>query len=197
LLAGIAHLQVDFSAPFYRFLVALGIPSVGKHTAQLIAKACGGSLDRFLAMTDTPGILSQEKGIGETVEAGILAWRQDPFRQAELNALLVAGLQYSSHVDGLARVTPTETIDSPLQGKRIVFTGTLETGTRAALSSRAEALGATVDKSVTKATDMLVCGTKSRVGNDTKERRAKELGLLVTGEQEFVDLLSGSVKITV
>jgi len=74
-----------------------------------------------------------------------------------------------------------------LNGKKIVFTGTLEMA-RAEAKSQAEAAGATVVGSVSKATDILVCGTG--VG-DKKTSDAAAKGVAIMSEAEFVAALGG------
>ena len=74
-----------------------------------------------------------------------------------------------------------------MNGKKIVFTGTLAMP-RADAKSQAEAAGATVVGSVSKATDILVCG--SGVG-DKKTSDAAAKGVVIMTEAEFVAALGG------
>ncbi len=74
--------------------------------------------------------------------------------------------------------------DSPLAGKIIVFTGSLETMTRPEAKSRAEALGARVTDSVSKKTDLVVLGADA----GSKAKRAAELGVRTVTEAEWREL---------
>jgi DNA ligase (NAD+) len=76
--------------------------------------------------------------------------------------------------------------DSPIAGKTVVFTGTLETMTRPEAKSRAEALGAKVTDSVSKKTDIVVVGADA----GSKARKAVELGVRTMTEAEWQDLVS-------
>lgn len=88
-------------------------------------------------------------------------------------------------------ITPKASDDSqistPIAGATIVFTGTMIKGTRSDMEKQAKALGAKVAKSVTGQTTYLVTGTK--VG-ETKINSAKEKGVKVITEDEYLDLIS-------
>ena len=76
---------------------------------------------------------------------------------------------------------------SPISGKSVVFTGSLERFTRDEAKSRAIALGAKVSGSVSSKTDFVVCGP----GAGSKLVKAKELGVKVMSEDDWLDFLKG------
>ena len=118
-------------------------------------------------------------GIGTTVALSLVTAFGQPRERASIDRL-VAHLTVLPPVAG-------RTEGSPVAGKTVVFTGTLEKMTRAEAKARAEALGAKVAGSVSAKTDLLVAGP----GAGSKAKKATELGITTLDEDEWLALING------
>jgi DNA ligase (NAD+) len=168
-----------------RFIYALGIRHVGEITGRLLARNYG-TTDRFV---EAMGVAAKDRasaayaelenidGIGPTVAAAIADFFGEPHNVAVVEELL-------KHVSPQA----LEAVDtaSAVSGKTVVFTGTLEQMTRAEAKAQAERLGAKVAGSVSKKTDYVVAGP----GAGSKLKNAKDLGVAVLTEDEWLKLIS-------
>ncbi|HEV3242304.1 MAG TPA: NAD-dependent DNA ligase LigA [Methyloceanibacter sp.] len=167
-----------------RFIYALGIPHVGEITGRLLARAYGSVeafRDAMLAAArdragEAYGELDNIEGIGPTVAEAIADFFAEPHNIAVVHELLQQ-----------VRPEPLEAIDhaSPISGKTVVFTGTLEKMTRSEAKARAERLGAKVAGSVSKKIDYVVGGP----GAGSKLKDAERLGLKVLSEDEWLVLI--------
>jgi DNA ligase (NAD+) len=80
----------------------------------------------------------------------------------------------------------SKNLDSPIAGAVVVFTGSMQLGSRGDMEKQAKSLGATVAKTVTGKTTYLVTGEK--VG-ETKINAAKDKGIKVLSEQEYLEMI--------
>ena len=117
-------------------------------------------------------------GIGPSVAADLAA-----FFAEDHNCAALADLNAELDIEPFAQ----EESDSPIAGRTIVFTGTLEQMTRGEAKARAEELGAKVSGSVSKKTDYVVAG----LGAGSKVKKATELGVKVLSEVEWREILDG------
>ncbi len=167
-----------------RFIYSLGIRHVGETTAKLLARNYG-TADAFLAaMKDATASREGEafaeldniEQIGPAVAAAIADFFAEPHNVAVVEDLLKE-----------VSPEPLEAVDhaSPISGKTVVFTGTLERMTRSEAKARAERLGAKVAGSVSKNTDYVVAGP----GAGSKLKNAEALGVQVLTEEEWLKLI--------
>ena len=161
-----------------RFIYALGIRQVGAATALLIAKNYGRFevFSEAMQKGDTSKLLSID-GIGEAMAKDITAFFDEPHNLKVISALkrYVTIEDYEDKTD----------YTSAISDKTVVFTGTLETLTRAEAKAKAAALGAKVAGSVSANTDYVVVGADA----GSKAKKAAELGIKTLTEAEFLDLI--------
>ncbi|MDX1780496.1 MAG: NAD-dependent DNA ligase LigA [Thalassovita sp.] len=118
-------------------------------------------------------------GIGTTVAVALVSAFAQPAERASIDRLV-------EQLD-IQPVEAPDTTGSPVAGKTVVFTGTLEKMTRAEAKARAEALGAKVSGAVSKKTDLLVAGP----GAGSKATKAAELGIETIDEDAWLALIEG------
>ena len=165
-----------------RFIYGLGIRHVGNTTARLLAQVYGTFAAFERAMIDAAKgpesaayhDLVAIDGIGTVVADAIVEFFREPHNRSVVAALL-------------AEVTPKATDEvevegSPVAGKTLVFTGTLEKMTRPEAKARAEAMGAKVAGSVSARTDLVIAGP----GAGSKLKKAMELGIEIIDEDAWL-----------
>ncbi|MBP7241125.1 NAD-dependent DNA ligase LigA [Amaricoccus sp.] len=170
--------------PLDRLIFALGIRHVGETAARLLARRYGSWARFAAAMEAARGHegpaweeLGDIDGVGPVLAASVVDFFHEPANRAALDRL-VARLD-------IGDVAAPATEGSPIAGRTVVFTGTLERMTRAEAKARAEALGAKVAGSVSARTDYVVAGP----GAGSKEKKARELGLAVLSEDDWLELI--------
>ena len=175
-----------------RFIFALGIRHVGETTGRLLARTYG-TLDHFVE--EMKAAASEEvedgvkrtssawtellsiDGIGEIVAEAVVDFFAEEHNREVVDRLKAAGVD--------PQPLEKQETNSPVAGKTVVFTGTLETVSRQEAKARAESLGAKVAGSVSKKTDYVVAGAES----GSKLKAAQELGVTVLSEEEWLDLI--------
>jgi DNA ligase (NAD+) len=183
----LAAIEARRKVPLERFIYALGIPQVGEATARLLARNYGSLKHWREAMIEAQDPESQAlqdldsiEGIGPSVAADIVGFFAE---QHNLDAL--DDLEREVEVEDYVRAHAAK--DSPVAGKTVVFTGTLEKMTRHEAKVRAESLGAKVGESVSKKTDYVVVGADP----GSKAKKAAALGLTVLDEDAWLKLIGG------
>jgi DNA ligase (NAD+) len=164
-----------------RFITALGIRHVGDTNARLIARHYD-SIEAFVSAMEGENIveeLQEIEGVG-----GVLAEAIKDFFDEKHNRKVVDHLLEEVTVKPLPK---PKTTGSPVAGKTIVFTGSLEKMSRQEAKARAESLGAKAAGSVSKKTDLVVAGP----GAGSKLTEAAKLGIKVITEDEWLEMIKG------
>ncbi len=170
--------------PLDRLIFALGIRHVGESAADLLARFYV-SWDRFFHAMSSATVgegpewarLTAIDGVGPVMATSLVTTFHQPAERASIERLV----RYLTVEDAV----PRGAVDSPLAGKTVVFTGSLEKMTRAEAKARAEALGARVSGSVSARTDLVVAGP----GAGSKARQAEKLGIEMIDEDGWLNLV--------
>ena len=160
-----------------RFLFALGIPLVGKTTAETLA-------DYFSKLDDLMD--AEEEKLQEIPDIGPIAAKSiTTFFGQPVNRDIVARLQ-TAGIHWPAPVLATTAGDSPFAGKTVVLTGALSI-TRNEAKILLKSIGAKVTGSVSSKTDYVIAGTKSGL----KAEKASDLGVMVIDENKLLEMIDG------
>jgi len=166
--------------PLWRVLVALSIRHVGPTAARALAAAFGSLAAVRAASLDE---LSAVDGVGPTIAEAVVEWFTVDWHLEIVDAWAAAwarsGRELADEVD--------ESIPKTLEGLTVVVTGSLEGFTRDGAKEAILARGGKAAGSVSKKTDFVVVGP----GAGSKETKARELGLRILDEEQFVALLAG------
>ncbi|MEM9740613.1 MAG: NAD-dependent DNA ligase LigA [Pseudomonadota bacterium] len=184
----LAAIDARRRVPFAKFLNALGIRHVGEISSGLFARTFVDWTDFW----DTVSAATQEgadspawndlvaiDGLGASAAGALTDFAREAHNTDMLEALLAE-----------VEVLPAEAAktDSPVAGKTVVFTGTLEQMTRDEAKARATTLGAKVSGSVSGKTDILVAGP----GAGSKLKKAQDLGIQTLTETEWLSLIAST-----
>lgn len=160
----------------YRFVYALGIPSVGVKTAKDLVKTFkslegikNASFDELVAVPE----------VGDIVAKCVIEFFKEEKVINTIDELLLLGVN--------PKYEEKKIISSPFEGKTVVVTGTLKNYSRGEIKSKLEILGAKVSASVSKKTDYVVAGEEA----GSKLVKANELGVNVLTEEEFETIIRG------
>ena len=170
------------AVPLERFLFALGIRRIGEQNAKLLARHYG-TVERWRAAMLEARVIGSEAreelggiaGIGPAIANEVVEFIAEPHNLQALDDLLGFVAPEAAQVaEGGA-----------FAGKALVFTGTLETMSRAEAEAKAEGAGGRIAKSVSRKTDFVVVGADA----GTKAAKAAALGVAVLTEAEFLQRL--------
>ncbi len=158
-----------------RFLYALGIREVGETTAYLLAQHFG-QLDTLM-QADVEQLKAID-GVGAVVAKSIYHFFRELHNIEVIEQLKACGINWSEQM-------PKQVETLPLQGKRIVLTGTLHGMSRDEAKQRLQTLGASVVNSVSKKTDLVIVGENA----GSKLDKARMLNIEILDEEQFIALL--------
>ena len=159
-----------------RFLYSLGINGIGSANAKMIAKYFDNDIDKII--TAGKDDLLEIEGIGEVLANSIVDFFKDSKNIENVKSLrevLIFEAEESAGSDSFA-------------GKVFVITGSLEHFTnRNELKELIEKNGGKVSGSVSSKTNFLI--NNDTASNSSKNKKAKELGVEIISEEDFLKLL--------
>lgn len=172
----IAALDEAKNTTVSRFLYSLGISGIGSANAKMIAKYFDNDIDRIISASKDD--LLEIEGIGEVLANSIA-----DFFRSEKNI---------ENVESLRKILKFEKEESvggdKLSGKVCVITGSLQHfSNRNELKELIEKNGGKVSGSVSSKTNYLI--NNDTASNSSKNKKAKELGVEIISEEDFLKLL--------
>jgi DNA ligase (NAD+) len=171
----------------WRILVSLNIRHVGPVAARALAEWFG-SLDRIRAASRDE--LAAVEGVGPVIADQIVEWFTVDWHREIVEAWEAAGVRFATpgHPGPEAMAAKAEEGPTgPLAGLTVVVTGSLEGFSRDGAKEAIVAAGGKSAGSVSKKTDYVVVGENA----GSKEAKARDLGLTILDEAQFVRLLEG------
>lgn len=158
-----------------RFVYSLGIPNVGLSNARLICQAYGQDFDQIRQADEET--LDDIEGVGPVIAKTFVSFFQDPGVQEMVSHLLQ---------EVIMETPADQEISQDMQGMTFVITGTVAFfENRKEVKTLIEAHGGKVTGSVSAKTDYLI--NNDAASQSSKNRKAKELGIPILTEKQFID----------
>lgn len=172
-------IQASKSQPLHRVITSFGIRGVGRTMGRRIASRLK-TLDAFRSAT--MGTLTQIEGISNIKARMILDGLAE--MPDVIDRMVVAGVQ--------TRTQEEKTTKSlPLQGKKVVITGTIPGMSRTQGQEAIESLGGIASSSISASTDLVVVGD----GAGSKAQKAESLGIKILPAKDFAEMVESGIAI--
>ena len=156
-----------------RLIFALGIRQVGAKAGKVLATSFG-TMDALMAASVET--LTEVPDVGAVTARNISEWFAQPQSRHMLQRLREAGVNFESK---------RSVADTRFAGKTFVLTGALTKFTRDEATEKIELFGGKASGSVSKKTSFVVVGENA----GSKERKARELGIPILTEDEFLAMI--------
>lgn len=158
-----------------RVIYGLGIAGIGLANAKLICRQYDGDPDKIVYASAQE--LAQIDGIGEVLASAFEDYFADDAKRSSFYSLL----------SELTLEREVRETDSPIAGKVFVITGSVNNfANRDELKAYIESLGGKASGSVSSKTDYLINNDVNSLSS--KNKKARELGIPIISEQDFLAL---------
>jgi DNA ligase (NAD+) len=176
----IRHIQTKRELCLAAFTAGFDFGGVAETTMEIIASAGFDTLEKLRVASVSD--LSSVYGLGEITAVVIV----DGLKEcaAEMDAVLKTGI--------ITIAPPPSQESQPMRGLSFCFTGELKSMKRGEAEEKIKSLGAQSKSSVVKGLSYLV--TNDPASGSSKNKKARELGIPVIGEEQFIALLSETKK---
>ena len=175
------NIQKSRNTELSRFIYALSIPLIGRTASKEIAKACYDDITIFIGMIKSNQLyklVNDIDGFGDTMLKSLCDYVK----------LHMSGIEALSEEFIFAK-RECNSSKSDLSGKTFVITGSLNHyKNRDELVGVIESLGGKISGSVSSKTSFLI--NNDTESNSSKNRKAKELGIPIISESNFLNMIS-------
>lgn len=162
------------------FLYSLGIENVGKKASKNICLHFNNDLDRIISTTERE--LLKIEDVGEKISESMVEY----FSNLETIEKLKEIISYLTFIED----KPKELIkEGVFTGKSLYCTGTFSCGSKNYLKELVESNGGIFESGLKKSLSYLVIGSLKGSG---KEQKARDLGVQVISEDEFLQIIKGN-----
>lgn len=169
----LAAIELSKDQDIAKLIYALGIRQVGAKTGKVLASVFG-SIDGLMSATLEQ--LTEIPDVGAVTAQSIMDWFAQPQSMHMIERLRSAGVNF---------ISKRQIVDSRFDGMTFVLTGTLSKFTRDEATERIELFGGKASGSVSKKTSYVIVGENA----GSKERKARELGIPILSEDDFLAMI--------
>ena len=169
----LASIEASKQQDLSRLIYALGIRQVGAKAGKVLASSFG-NMDALMNASEE--MLTEVPDVGAVTAGNIADWFSQPQSRHMIQRLRGAGVNFESK-----RVVS----DARFAGKIFVLTGALSKFTRDEATEKIELFGGKASGSVSKKTSYVVVGENA----GSKERKARELGIPILSEDDFLEMI--------
>lgn len=170
----VESIQKSKNTTLARFLFAIGIPNIGKKTAEVMADTFG-TLDSVRSATYMELITLPD--FGDIMANAVIDYFATDSNITVVDALMSKGIRFEEK---------EPVAEGVFSGRNVVLTGTLSSYKRSKAQEIIKSLGGVVSDSVTKSVNLVIAGEDA----GSKLEKAKKLGIEIWSEEDFKEVIN-------